>query len=319
MYKSKFGQSIEEMLIVRHNSGLQMKHIYFLLDDFDTYCACHYPDAELLTKAIAEEWIHISGSTSRCHVAKRVVTMKHLGKYQRSIGLDAYVPDYGITIPKAEEPHLFTDGQLASFFEAADTRLKPTNNSPHRDILFPVFFRLVYCCGLRCSEACNLKLEDVDLQRGTVSIYQSKGQKDREIFMSDDIRDLCFRFDRFYRKIIPGRSYFFQPAPNRERLLRYEADKVFNIVLKQSNLDKVPGKKFTLHGLRHLFAVQNIRKCADEGEDFYNWMHYLSRYMGHKHIRYTLYYLHITSQLFPVYKDKLDALEKGIGVVYAED
>ena len=45
----------------------------------------------------------------------------------------------------------------------------------------------------------------------------------------------------------------------------------------------------------------------------------LIRYMGHKHIRYTLYYLHITSQLFPVYREKLDALEKGIGVVYAEE
>lgn len=41
--------------------------------------------------------------------------------------------------------------------------------------------------------------------------------------------------------------------------------------------------------------------------------------MGHKHIRYTLYYLHIASQLFPVYREKLNALEKGIGVVYAEE
>lgn len=78
-------------------------------------------------------------------------------------------------------------------------------------------------------------------------------------------------------------------------------------------------KRFTTHGLRHLFAVQNIKKCADAGEDFYNWIQYLCRYMGHKHIRYTLYYLHITSQLFPVYREKLDALEKGIGVVYAEE
>ena len=79
------------------------------------------------------------------------------------------------------------------------------------------------------------------------------------------------------------------------------------------------GKSFTLHGLRHLFAVQNIRKCAEAGEDFNNWIHYLSRYMGHKRIQYTLYYLHLTSQLFPAYRDKLNRLMEGIGVVYAED
>ena len=41
--------------------------------------------------------------------------------------------------------------------------------------------------------------------------------------------------------------------------------------------------------------------------------------MGHKHIQFTLYYLHITSQLFPMYREKLNALEEGIGVVYAEE
>lgn len=79
------------------------------------------------------------------------------------------------------------------------------------------------------------------------------------------------------------------------------------------------GKKFTPHGLRHLFAVQNIKKCVEAGEDFANWMEYLCQYMEHKHIRYTLYYLHITSQLFPVYQDKLRQLEEGIGVKYAEE
>lgn len=319
MGTSMFRETIDEMLVVKRNSGLQLKYIDYFLNDFDVFCASHYPKAEILTKAVAEEWIHASESTSHCHMARRVVTMKHLGEFQRSLGLNAYVPDYSIKVPKAEEPHLFTDEQLGVFFEAVDTRLEPTDNSPYRDVLYPVFFRLVYCCGLRCSEACNLRLEDVDLQEGSLSVYHSKGEKDRKLFMSDDMRELCISFDRYYQNVIPKRTYFFQPDTDRERIMGYEAGKVFNVILKKSGLNKIPGKKFTLHGLRHLFAVQNIRKCAKEGEDFYNWMEYLSRYMGHKNIRDTLYYLHITSQLFPVYKDKLDALEKGIGIAYAEN
>ena len=95
--------------------------------------------------------------------------------------------------------------------------------------------------------------------------------------------------------------------------------RVFDSILKKAGLLDVKGKKFTPHGLRHLFAVQNIKKCVEAGEDFANWMEYLCQYMGHKHIKYTLYYLHITSQLFPVYQDKLRQLEEGIGVKCAEE
>ena len=115
MYASKFGPVMEEMLTIRHRSGLQLKFIGFLLDDFDAFCAREYPEATLLTKEIAETWIHSSDSPSRHHMARRVLTMKHIGEYQQSLGLNAYVPNYRIKRPKAEEPHLFTDEQLALF------------------------------------------------------------------------------------------------------------------------------------------------------------------------------------------------------------
>lgn len=319
MYKSQFGSVIEEMLAVRHRSGLKLKFIGYFLDDFDSYCARYYPSDSLLTREIGESWIRSSDSASYFHMARRVLTMVHLGQYQQSLGLNAYVPDYRIRTPKAEEPHLFTDGQLTQFFETVDTMIVPTETYPYKNVLFPVFFRLIYSCGLRCSEACNLRIEDVDLQRGTIAIYNAKGNKDRELFLSDDMKGLCIRFDRYYRQKLHGRTYFFQPSRERECLTSGDVSKIFDALLKKSGLDKVPGKKFTTHGLRHLFAVQNIKKCAENGEDFYNWIQYLCKYMGHKHIRYTLYYLHITSQLFPVYHDQLRRLTEGIGVMYAED
>lgn len=319
MYLSKFGPVIDEMLSVRHRAGLQLTYIGYFLHDFDLFCTQEYPDACILTKEIAEKWIHRSTSPSRHHLARRVTTMKHIGTYQQSLGQNAYVPDYRIQRPKAEEPHLFTDEQLSLFFAAVDTQLTPTPTYPYKDTLFPVLFRLIYCCGLRSSEACKLKVQDVDFSKGTISIYQSKGPKDREIPLSEDCLDLCYRFDQYYKRIYPNRIYFFKPNKEREHMKSDEVGDMFEIALKRSGLDQIPGKKFTPHGLRHLFAVQNMKKCAESGEDFFNWMQYLCKYMGHKHIRYTMYYLHITSQLFPVYRDKLNELEKGIGVIYAEE
>lgn len=222
MYASKFGPVIEDMLIIRHRSGLQLKFIGFFLDDFDAFCVKEYPEAALLTKEIAETWIHNSDSSSRHHMARRVLTMKHIGEYQQALGLNAYVPNYRIKRPRAEEPHLFTDEQLALFFETVDTRLIPTETYPYKDTMFPVFLRLVYCCGLRCAEACNLKVTDVDFPKGTISIYQSKGMKDRELPLSDDLLDLCYRFDRYYQKQFPARTYFFKPNQEREHMTSSE-------------------------------------------------------------------------------------------------
>lgn len=243
MYASKFGPVMEEMLTIRHRSGLQLKFIGFFLNDFDAFCAREYPEATLLTKEIAETWIHSSDSPSRHHMARRVLTMKHIGEYQQSLGLNAYVPNYRIKRPKAEEPHLFTDEQLSLFFETVDTKLIPTETYPYKDTMFPVFFRLVYCCGLRSSEACNLKVSDIDFPKGTICIYQSKGMKDRELPLSDDLLDLCYRFDRYYQKQFPDRTYFFKPNQEREHMISADVSKIFQAILKKGRVVGAARKK----------------------------------------------------------------------------
>jgi site-specific recombinase XerD len=40
---------------------------------------------------------------------------------------------------------------------------------------------ITYGCGLRCSEVRNLKVKDVDLDRGMVHVRQGKGGKDRYV------------------------------------------------------------------------------------------------------------------------------------------
>lgn len=39
-----------------------------------------------------------------------------------------------------------------------------------KKIIMPNFFRLLYCCGLRLTEARLLKVKDVDLQEGVITV-----------------------------------------------------------------------------------------------------------------------------------------------------
>ena len=132
MFRSRFGPAIEDMLLIRRRAGYQLKFIDYFLSEFDAYCADNYPEDSLLTREIGEGWIHATDSESHAHMARRVQTMKHIGEYQRALGLNAYVPDYSIKIPKAEEPHLFSDDQLQLFFETVDTEILPTETYPFK-------------------------------------------------------------------------------------------------------------------------------------------------------------------------------------------
>ena len=58
MFKSRFGPDIEDMLLIRRRAGYQLKFIDYFLSEFDSYCADNYPKDSLLTREIAEGWIH---------------------------------------------------------------------------------------------------------------------------------------------------------------------------------------------------------------------------------------------------------------------
>lgn len=308
----------DRMTAMYHNAGFVLEYLSKFRDEFDAYCMKYFPGCSLLTREIAEGWIHNTASHSRHTLLRRVQTMKKLGLYQQSLGKDAYTPDYCIKPDPPAPPVLFTEIQLKEFFLLADS-IPCDYRSPNREVIFPVLFRLLYCCGLRASEACLLLIGDVNLDMGTLEIYHSKGHKDRIVYMSEDVRILCLKFHRYYSSILPGRKYFFQPSREKEHYTKADVANTFGRIRK--NMDSCPkkGKLPTAHGLRHLFAVENVKMCLDQGEDFNNWIPYLSQYMGHRNLRDTLYYVHMTSHLFPSYKNKLDRLTERIGVRYVEE
>ena len=52
---------------------------------------------------------------------------------------------------------------------------------------YPVLFRLIYLNGLRASEARLLSMDDVDPYAGTIVILDGKGNRDRIVYLSDDL------------------------------------------------------------------------------------------------------------------------------------
>jgi integrase len=74
----------------------------------------------------------------------------------------------------------------------------------------PLLFRLLYCCGLRISEAINLKISDVDFENGVLLIKNSKFGKDRLIPVSAPLADMFVRYHTLFNRNHVPQDYFFR-------------------------------------------------------------------------------------------------------------
>ncbi len=317
-FSSNFAPHLEIMIKQKHNAGFSLKYMDQHLNDFDTFCKDCFPNKRTLDKELVETWIYQTESKSIQEIQKRFRTMVHLGNYMLSIGTDAYIAKNKLKRTKPAEPHIFTNAQLEEFFRCCDS-FKQVKYPPYRHLVAAVIFRVIYCCGLRNSEACHIKCCDINLQDCTIKIYESKGHKNRIVYMSEDLKNLCLKYDSVMEKALPGRAYFF-PSSRADHYNNTTVCKLFDTILKKTSFSEKTSKKPTCHGLRHTFAVNSMRQCIARGEDFDILIRYLSRYMGHSCPQNTMYYLHMAVNLVPEIRKMAKGYEDILnGVAYVEE
>lgn len=315
--KSYFAPFLTEMMAIKRNSGFALKYMDSHTMSFDVFCLGKFPDKRQLDRELAEAWIYDTVTESRRELNKRVRTMRHLANHLTALGILAYFCPIRIRILKSQEPHIFTDEQLSEFFSVCDS-FEPAPFPKYRHILLPTMFRMIYCCGLRNSEVCNLKLDDVNLNTGGLNIIGSKGFKDRVVYLAPDLLNLCRKYDVKMEALLPSREYFF-PSQHRNHFVNTSICKLFDEILAKTAFYGKTSKKPTCHGFRHTFAVNSMRQCIADGDNFDGFIHYLSKYMGHKSPQETMYYLHMTVNIIPELRAKAKGFEDVIGgVVYAE-
>ena len=308
---SSFACYLQGMLDVKRNSGFSMERLAGHLEDFDRYCIENDVKDTILDKELVEGWALSIEGMSPWWMNSRLCAMRHLGEYLRALGMDAYVSTMRFKKPKPKQPHLLTDEQLAEFFAAADS-LKPSVRTPFRHLVAPVMFRLIYCCGLRSSEACRLTVEDIDLDSGRIMIMKAKRRKDRVVYAAPDVLELCKTFDLRIKAMAPTREFFF-PYQDGRGYTCYMVAQLYDKILNMTTFNNMTSKKPTCHGLRHLFAVNSMRKCMEEGRDFGQAIFYLSRYLGHEGPQQTLYYLHSSPSIAGAIRTMAEGLNDVIG------
>lgn len=241
---------------------------------------------------------------------QREALIRQFALYLISIGKTAYLLPEHKHNRETFTPYIFTRQQICDLLKAADN-LEYAYRSPNMYYVYPFLLRLLYCCGLRISEALSLKISDIDFSDKLITVKQSKYNNSRLVPMSESLFE-------YLKKYMAQVGY----SENDDGLLF--RNRWGNAYLPGSILKKykqlladagIPctenGRLPRLHDLRHTFAVHSLEYMADLGVDTYVSIPYLEEFMGHRNIKCTEKYLRLTSDsyeriidaLSPIYND----------------
>lgn len=292
VFQSGFAADIEKMLQFKEALGHRRGSYAPGLCQFDRFCKEAYPEAVLLTKAIADDFsAGINGARRAPNCLKAV---RELGKYLVSMGRDAYViPAEFTKQPRPDAPYPITDEELHRFFAATDC-LESSKNNRLLEYMIPVMFRLQFACGMRPQEVRRLKRTDFNFSKHTVYISESKKNKDRLLAVRPEIMEMCRKYDCIAERFRPGRLYFF-PSVRGGAYGARSVTSMFHQCWENAG-NTVPGHPCTPYDLRHAYASRVLMGWIEQGKDLDVCIPYLSAYMGHERFQDTYYYVHMLPQ-----------------------
>jgi len=224
-----------------------------------------------------DSWLNTIGELRPATINARIAAITHLLKW-----LGYTIPEW-IQRPSRSRSLPRTLGKS----DLKKVRLAATRSED--PIAFPII-TMMLDTGLRCSEICNLDLDDVDLDDLSALVIGGKGEKDRTVLFTNatlnaleswrPIRNArlksCTRKD-------DERSLFFS-----SRSRRLNPRSVQKLLDRIADASDIPRTRLSPHVLRHSFATGLLERGAD--------LVTIQRLLGHANISTTRVYLEIGDQ-----------------------
>lgn len=151
--------------------------------------------------------------------------------------------------------------------------LERCGNLKHKAI-----FSLAYGSGLRRSEICRLKIQDIDAKHMRVFVRDGKGGKDRYTILSQNCLEILRDYWRAYRPKHPE-GWLFLGLSNHTHIVSSTINLAMEKWLREAGISK----HVNFHSLRHAFATYLL----EDGTDIFT----IKELMGHRSISSTTLYL----------------------------
>jgi site-specific recombinase XerD len=160
-------------------------------------------------------------------------------------------------------------------------------------VKFRTLFVTAYAAGLRITEACALRITDIDSDRGVIRVERGKRGKDRYALLGDA---LLAALREYFAAERPKGPWLFPYRDPKTHVPPYQARRVLRRSLAKSGFEK----RVTPHTFRHCFATHLLEYGTD--------IRVIQALLGHSAIQTTSRYAHVSTRHVRGLRSPLDFL-----------
>lgn len=218
-------------------------------------------------------------------VNRRLSALRSFFKFLTREGFLKTNPILSISSPKQDKhlPSFLTEEQVSKLIESAFSK----DEKDERGLRDRAILETFYSTGIRISELCSLRMEDVDFISGVIKVF-GKGKKERLV----PIGDRAVMAIRLYieKRKVQSQAVFLNKSGKRisTRGARNIVDKYLRLVGLKSGV--------SAHTLRHSFATHLLNRGAD--------LRSVQELLGHANLSTTQIYTHLTTDKLKSVYDK---------------
>jgi integrase/recombinase XerD len=302
-FVGEFKEMLEGFIQQKRNLGYKYDTTREHLHRFSEYTLNYKISNKSLNKELVLGWTARKKNETVKTWSHRASDLRQFALYLQRRGHDVYIPQKCHNARRCDYiPYIFTHEEIDRFIQAVDTIAPHPKSNKHESC--PLLFRLLYCCGLRVSEACHLKISDVDFDNGLLFIRKSKFNKERLVPMAVSLADMFAKYHALFNGKNPPGNYFRKKNGN--PLERDWVYKMYRKLLWKAGISHGgKGKGPRLHDIRHAFCVHTLAKQVKDGVDLYVALPILSAYVGHKSVGATQRYVRLTAEAYPELIEKV--------------
>ena len=244
------------------------------------------------TNRLSLRWATLPSSGTRLYKARRLEIVRTFAKHLTATEPLTEVPPRHVLGPshRRNPPHIYTAEQVQSLMARAG-RL----SGELRPQTFLTLVGLIASTGLRISEALKLRVADVDLDHGVLTIRESKFRLTRLVPLHSSTVAALKSYDTRRRRLWPHSPHFLVS----ERGTALSGSTVHQTFRRLAGSITPTSNRPTvrIHDLRHTFACRVIEKWEHTKRRAAGRIAVLSRYLGHARVTDTYWYLSATPEL----------------------
>jgi integrase/recombinase XerC len=218
---------------------------------------------------------------ARRSIARKASALRRYFGWLARTGVLPVDPSAGLSAPSGDGrlPRVLRDDEVAVLLDEPPARVD--GDAPHVRVRDDAVLELLYGSGLRVAELCGLRPDDLDLRRGTVTVW-GKGSKQRQVPVTPPAVEALAAW------MADGRAALANDASPADAVFLNARGRRLGPRDVRRILDRRAPEPTHPHALRHTFATHLLDGGAD--------LRVVQELLGHADLSTTQHYTHVSKE-----------------------